>query len=157
MRGWIAKHGRGFLPADEETERAHGRVEVGECIPVRFLRVRDITAHRRYWLLMTVCAKNCERIEVAHGVFMEIKTKENVHTAMKLCTGYYDELCDAENRPVARIPKSTNFDEMTADEWAEYWPRVCDVVQEQVLPGVSLPEVQLELFKLMGMASSNAS
>lgn len=153
---WLAAHGRGFLPADERAEKFRNRFEPGEVLPFRPVRVRDITAHRRYWKLMDLCAQNCERIEIAPGAWMEVKTKEDVHTAIKLCTGHYTEIFDAENTPIARVPKTTNFEEMTAEEWEEYWPRVLDAVQTRIIPGIRLSDVVLQLHKCMGWASSNA-
>jgi len=153
MRGYLAKHGRGFLPADEDVEAVHRRLDIGECAYVKFIRVRDPVSHRRYWKLMTVCAQNCERIEIDPGQWMPVRSKEDVHTAIKLCTGFYDPIFDAGGAVIAKIPKSTGFESMTEDEWREYWPRILDVVQEKVMPGVEIPEVELELMKLMGMAA----
>lgn len=153
MKGYLAKMGRGFLPSGEDAVRAHARLDDGECVQVKFLRVRDISMHRRYWGLMELCANNCERIEIRPGMDMDVHSKDDVHTAVKLCTGLYNTIFDNDRRPVAMIPKSTSFDEMTADEWAEYWPRVLDVVQEKVLPGVQIPAVETEILKCMGMAA----
>lgn len=73
--------------------------------------------------------------------------------AIKLCTDLYISIFDADGVVVANIPKSTSFDEMTADEWLEYWPRVLDVVQQRILPGVKLSAVALEIEKCMGVAA----
>ena len=154
MKLWIAKHGRGFLPACDESEKLHRRMEVGECAHIKVIRVRDIVAHRRYWKLMEMCADNCERIEIKRGVFMAVRCKEDVHTAIKLCTGHYDAIFDADGREVACVPRPTSFEDMTADEWNEYWPRVLQVVGDQVLPGVSLPSVETEIMRCMGWASA---
>jgi hypothetical protein len=128
-------------------------MEIGEAALFRPMRVRDLKAHRRYWKLMEMCANNCERIEIRPNVWMQVNSKDDVHAAIKLCTGYCDAIFDADQRPVAFLPKSTSFDEMTADEWLAYWPRVLDVVQHQVLPGVQIDSVELEILKCMGMAA----
>ena len=153
MKGYLAKHSSGFLPADEDMEAAHRRLDIGECAYVKFIRVRDPVAHRRYWKLMTVCAENCERIELELGQWMTVRNKDDVHTAVKLCTGHFDPIFDAHGAVIAKLPKSTGFEAMTADEWAAYWPRVLDVVQEKVMPGVEIPEIEHEMLKLMGMAA----
>ena len=59
---------------------------------------------------------------------------------------------DRFNLPVYQVTKSTDFASMTKDEWDAYWPRVLDVIPERILPGVSIPEVRLEIEKCMGMA-----
>jgi hypothetical protein len=149
----LFKRGRGFLPAGEETERRHKSMDDGEFILCKLLGIRDPVKHRRYWKLMTVCAANCERIILPYNAVMFIHNKEDVHTAIKLCTGHCTTVFDIFNLPVFQIPKSTDFESMTSEEWDAYWPRVLDVVQEHIMPGVSIPSVQLELQRLMGMAA----
>lgn len=153
MKVEIYKRGKGFLPASEDAERVHSRMTQGEIAWVKVLRIRDPVSHRRYWQLMTMCADNCERIELPYGGVMKIHNKNDVHTAIKLCTGLCDTIFDANGAPAFQIPKSTDYENMTADEWAEYFPRVLDVIQQQVLPGVSIPEVELEIMKCMGIAA----
>lgn len=150
---WLAKKGRGWLPADEDAERIHRRMEEGEAAAFRPMRVRDPVAHRRYWGLMTLCANNCERIDLPQGGVLLVHNKDDVHTAMKLCTGHYTVIFDPQQRPIGYVPKSTNFEDMTADEWEAYWPRVLDVISEYILPGVEIPEVELEILKCMGQAA----
>jgi hypothetical protein len=41
---------------------------------------------------------------------------------------------------------------MTADEWLAYWPKVLDVVQERIIPGIKIAEVEYELQKCKGWA-----
>lgn len=152
MKIELYRRGQGFLPASEDAERVRNRMAQGEITWVKVLRVRDLVSHRRYWKLMTMCADNCESIDLPYGGVMKINNKDDVHTAIKLCTGLVDTIFDAFGKPAFQIPKSTNYEAMTADEWSEYWPRVLDVVQTQVLPGVSLPEMELEIQKCMGFA-----
>lgn len=153
MKIELYRRGQGFLPASEDAERVRNRMSPGEICWFKVLRVRDPVAHRRYWALVTLCAQNCERIELPYGAVMEIKHKNDVHTAIKLCTGHCDTIFDGLGKPAFQIPKSTNYENMTADEWSEWWPRVLDVVQERILPGVSMPEMNLEIMKCMGMAA----
>lgn len=152
ISGWLAKKGRGFIAADENFQKIHSVMADDECAYFKYVKVRDPAAFRRYWKLMTICAENCEQIVLDDGAVLAVKTKQDVHTAVKLCTGHYDTLFDTQNRPIARIVKSTSFEEMEAEEWDEYWPRVLDVVEERVLPGVSLSALQHEIRRCMGTA-----
>lgn len=146
------RRGQGWLPASDDALKVRDRMEQGEIGWFKPIRVRDLTAHRRYWKLLTMCAENCERIELPYGGFMQIHSKDDVHTAIKICTGHVTWLLDAFGKPAFAYPKSTDFENMTADEWAEYWPKVLDVVQERVMPGIQIPEVEYELQKCMGWA-----
>lgn len=152
MKVELFKAGRGFMPASDEAESVHKRMSPGELCWFKVLRIRDPVAHRRYWQLMTLCAQNCEQIEFPYGGVMKIHNKDDVHTAIKICTGLVDTILDSFGKPAFLIPKSTAYEEMTGDEWSEWWPRVLDVVAERILPGVSLPSVNHEIQKCMGWA-----
>lgn len=152
MKIEIYKRGQGFLPASEEAERVHSRMTQGEIAWVKVLRIRDPVSHRRYWQLMTMCADNCERIEMPYGGVMTINNKNDVHTAIKLCTGLVDTIFDSFGKPAFQIPKSTDYEAMTADDWSEYWPKVLQVIQDTILPGVSIPAMEIEIQKCMGWA-----
>ena len=102
---------------------------------------------------MELCAQNCERIELPYGGVMLVHAKDDVHTAIKFFTGHCDWILDTNGKPVFAIPKSTDFESMDAEDWAEYWPKVTQTVQEHVLPGVRMPAVELELLKCMGLAA----
>lgn len=153
LRIELYKRGRGFLPASDEAEAVHKRMTQGEIAWFKPVRVRDPVAFRRYWATMTLCAQNCERIDLPYGGVMLVKSKEDVHTAIKLCTGLCDTIFDAFGKPVYQVAKSTSFEEMTADEWEEYWPKVVQEVVDRVLPGVEWPEMELEIQKCMRIAA----
>lgn len=150
---WFAKHGRGFLPGNEAADKIHRRLEVGEMVGLKEVKVRDAISFRRYWKLMDMCADNCEQIRLPYGGIMLVKSRYDVHIAVKLCTGYCDTIFDAFGKPAFQIPKSTDFDEMTQQEWEEYWPRINDAIAEVILPGVSLRSVETEIMKCMGWAA----
>lgn len=152
----IFAKGDGWMPADEASQKFRRKYEEGEVITVTHVRIRDPVAHRRYWKLMTMCAENCEQIEIRRGAIVEIRNKDDMHTAVKLCLGYTKKIFDDMGAIVAEIPLSTAFEEMSTIEWDEYYPRVLDVVAEKVLPGIEIPEIEFELMKLMGLAGGNA-
>ena len=158
MKGYyFARVNDALISTDEESLRVIRRMEPGECQQFKRVAVRDTVAHRRYWALMSMIATHCERIEIdrlgKEPVYMPIFSKDNAHTAMKLCTGLYDTLPVGGTSYAVRVPKSTSFEEMTPDEWAAYWPRVMDVVMEKVFPEIEIPEVQTELMKCMALAA----
>ena len=108
---------------------------------------RSTAWHRRYWLLMSMLGTHCERVEIAPGVFMEIKSRDDAHTAMKYITGHYDSYALGDG-VILRLLKSTAFDKMDADEWALYWPKVLDAVHQKFLDGVDITEVEQEIARL---------
>jgi hypothetical protein len=157
LRIWLARHQDSLIATDEESLRVIRRLGPGECQCFNRVAVRDPVAHRRYWGLMTMIAHHVDRIEIDRirkdPVYIPIFTKDNAHTAMKLCTGHYDTLPVGGTAYAVRVPRSTNFEDMSPDEWAAYWPRVMDVVEHKVFPEVEIPEVQTEMLKCMGWAA----
>lgn len=154
MRMEIYKLGQGFLPSGEDAEKVHRRMDPGELIWVEICRIRDIVMHRRYWKLMTLCADNCERIVCDDGAVIPIRDKDDMHVAMKLLTGHCEYVFDAvSGRPLLAIPMRTNFEELDADQWLEYWQKVTVAVTTKVLPGVRGEFPGLEILRCAGLAS----
>ncbi len=157
MKIWLARQHNSLIATDEDGLRVIHRLGEGECQCFNRVTVRDPVAHRRYWGLMTMIGHHVDRIEIdrirKEPVYMPIFNKDNAHTAMKLCTGHYDTLPVGGTHYAVRVPKSTNFEDMSSDEWLAYFPRVMDVVCSKVFPEVEIPEVQTEMLKCMGMAA----
>jgi hypothetical protein len=78
---------------------------------------------------------------------MKIFTKRHAHTAMKLCTGLYDPVPIEGSQFALRVPYSTNFEEMTQDEWLLYWPQVLEVCVEKVAPEIEAPEARDDMLR----------
>lgn len=145
---WFARgHGDTLIPTDEDGVKAIQRLADGECKAFRPIGVRDPQSHRRYWAMMTETAKNVKRIEIdrvdGKPVYMRLfGDKSRAHSAMKLCTGLFDTLPVGGTDYEIRVPRSTNFEEMTPEEWVAYWPKVLDVLLEKVAPEIELPEAR---------------
>jgi hypothetical protein len=143
---WFVRQGAGLFGTDEDSRKVIERLDDGECQAFKRIGVRDPVMHRRYWALCTLIAKNVRRIEIdrlgGQPVYMPIFTKENAHTAMKLCTGLYDTLPVGGSDYCVRVPHSTSFTEMTPDEWLLYWPEVLEVFVEKVSPEIEIPEAR---------------
>jgi hypothetical protein len=143
---WFARVNNALIATDDDSRKVIERMAVGECKAFRPIGVRDSVSHRRYWVMMTETAKNVRRIEIqrvyGQPVYMPIFDKHHAHTAMKFCTGLFDVL-PVEGADLAiRVPHSTNFDEMSPEEWHDYWPKVLDVLLEKVAPEIQIPEAR---------------
>ncbi len=80
--------------------------------------------------------------------FMPIASAEDLHTAIKLVTGHCHTHAVTGSRYILRIPKSTDFESMTADEWAEYYPKVLTAIHERALPQIEAADVEEDLARL---------
>jgi hypothetical protein len=147
MRTWITKTLSGWIAADGESQRVLNKFPLGTTIEadVKTRQSRSGPWHRRYWLLMSRLAENVDRIDIrdlhdtdGEPMMYPVHCAEDVHTALKYITGHCHKHVfeTPAGRLTHRVPKPTNFDEMTPDEWAAYWPRVLDAVHQRVLPSV---------------------
>lgn len=148
MEAWVTRTLAGLVAADDDTRKLIERHQVGTTFPVDIPSrlTRSGAWHRRYWVLCSMLSQNLEQVEVEPGVVLPIRTKDDVHVAMKYATGLYDSY--ALKGGVVRVVKSTAFDRMTPDEWAAYWPRVLDAVHAKFLPGIELASVEDEIARL---------
>ena len=145
---WFTRTLTGCAPADADCEAALKRYPLGSTFPMDIAtrKTRSSKWNARYHVLCTLIAHHVERIEVEPGGFMEIHGKDDVHTAFKYMVGLYDSIVTRGG--IIRIVKSTAFDEMNADEFAEYWRKVMDVVHQKILPGVDSGTIENEIATL---------
>lgn len=148
MEIWVQKTAAGLQPADEDARRAFDKHAVGSTFPIDIaMRItRSGAWHKRYWVLMQILGANLDHVEVEPGLVLPIRNKDDAHIAMKYATGLFDSFVVPGN--VIRIVKSTAFESMTADEWADYWKRVLDAVHQKFLPGVTIASVENEIAML---------
>jgi hypothetical protein len=148
---YFARAGDFLVSTDEESLRLIRKLGEGEAVAFKPLRTRSVLWHRRYWALMTQVSVHIETINISLGrepVLMPVTCAEDLHTAIKLITGYCTTQHIAGTGYVLRIPRSTSFAEMTADEWSQYYPKVLDAIHERALPQIEIPEVANELARL---------
>jgi hypothetical protein len=148
---WFARRGESLIATDDDSRKVIERLDEAECQCFKRIGVRDPVAHRRYWALMSDLPKKVRRIEIdrlgGQPVYMPIFNKGNAHTAMKLCTGLYDTLPLGGSDYCVRVPHSTGFESMTADEWLLYWPEVLEVCVEKVAPAIEIPEARDDMLR----------
>ena len=140
MKLWFEKTLTGLKPHDDEARQALSHIKVGTVFETDIVTKahRSRAWHRRYWLLMSMLADNVGEVDLGHGAMMAIHDAEDMHTAVKLLTGHCHTYTTEVNGQVhiVRIPKTTNFREMTPEQWSKYWLKVLDAVHQNVLPNV---------------------
>jgi hypothetical protein len=148
MEAYVTRTLAGLVPADDDTRKLIERHKVGTTFPVDIPSrlTRSGAWHRKYWVLMSMLGSHCESVEVEPGLVLPIRNKDEAHVAMKYATGLFDTY--ALPGGVVRLIKSTAFERMTPDEWAEYWPRVLDAVHAKFLPSISLRSVEEEVARM---------
>lgn len=148
---WYARRGMTLIPTDATSTSVISRLGEGECRAFKPIGVRDPVMHRRYWALCGSLPKKVGRIEIdrvdGKPVYMPIRSKEDAHTAFKLCTGLFDRLPVEGTDYAIRVPHSTNFEAMTPDEWLPYWHSVLEVCVERVAPEIEAPEARDDMLR----------
>jgi hypothetical protein len=115
----LAKHGRGFLPADERAEQLHAGMGLGEVLLFKVLRVRSLQWHRKYFAI-------CREIGLNQD---PQRTEGSIDNELRVLAGHYDVL-HVKGYEV-RVPKRIAFDQMSADEWKELWPSLEQAIRER--------------------------
>lgn len=118
VKAMIAKHGKGFLPADERGELLHKRMEVGECAVVKVVRPRSLPWHKKYF---GICRTIGEQQEPE-------RDEDSIDHEIRILAGHYTKFYvgGVECRQAKRIA----FDQLTADEWAKLWPSLEKAIVE---------------------------
>ena len=84
-----------------------------------------------------------------NGQWVEFNSTDAVHMTLKGLAGLYDAMIVLPDGTKALLIRSIAFDKMTADEWAQAWPRLIDVVHQKILPGIGREVVENEIARLL--------
>lgn len=118
MNGWLAKQGRGFIAADDETARVHARMSDGECARVKLIRPRSVQWNRMYFGICRAIGNNQD----------PPRTEDSIDHELRIRAGHFDVFkVDGHDYGMA---KRIAFDQMTADEWSELWPSLEQAIRE---------------------------
>jgi hypothetical protein len=132
----------GWTEADDASKQTAKRFNVGEIYRAAIVKPRSHKSLARYWLLVEMILDNTDLF----------KSKEQLHLYLKLRAGHCTPITAKSSGEVFWIPDSIDYDTLSEDEFAEIWKRVTQVVCEDIIPGLQLPELELEIQKLMGLA-----
>ncbi len=133
----------GFTPADDMSVEKAKRFKVGETYRAEVVRPRSQKTLGRYWVL-------CEMIRDNTELF---RSKEQVSDYLKIRTGHSTSIVAQKTGEIFHVANSIDFDSLDEPEFQELWSRVCDVVTEDILPGITRREVEYEIQKIVGLAA----
>lgn len=118
MKGWFAKKGRGFLPADADTALAHARMAEGECALFEMIQPRSVQWHRMYFGICREIGQNQDPVRDESSIDHELRVR----------AGHYDVIWVDGHE--CRVPKRIAFAKLTAREWEELWPSLDLAIRE---------------------------
>jgi hypothetical protein len=118
VKGWLAKKGRGFLPADEESARMHVKLKDAECIQVEIVQPRSVPWHRMYFGICRTIGQNQD----------PQRDEGSIDNELRVRAGHFDVIW-VDGHEV-RVPKRIAFARLSGDEWAELWPSLELAIRE---------------------------
>lgn len=133
----------GFAPADDMSVETAKRFKVGDTYRGEIVKPRSRKTLGRYWVLCEMIMNNSEMF----------RSKEQVSDYLKIRTGHSTSIVAQKTGEIFHVANSIDFDSMDEAEFAELWQRVCDVVVEDILPGITQHEIEYEIQKLVGIAA----
>ena len=98
---------------------------------------RNLAHHQKYWVLVNFCAE--------HSAY----TPEQVHDIFKLRTGL-TTMSQLTDGTIVQHPGSIAWAKMDQTAFSEFYDRVVQVVITDILPGVTVKQVEQELRELVG-------
>lgn len=133
----------GFSPADDMSVETAKRFKVGETYKGEIVRPRSRKTLGRYWVLCQMILDNTEMF----------RSKEQVSDYLKIRTGHSTTITAKSTGEMFHVANSIDFDTLDEAQFAELWQRVCDVVVQDILPGITQAEIELEMQKIIGIAA----
>lgn len=118
MKILLAKHGRGFLAAEEEAEKLHREMGAGEVMMLEVIRIRSLPWHRMYFGI-------CREIGLNQD---PQRDEDSIDYELRIRAGHYDVMF-VDNFEV-RTPKRIAFKKLTADQWEKLWPSLELAIRE---------------------------
>ncbi len=118
MKLWLAKHGRGFIPTDDESSAVHAKMGAGECAEFEIVRPRSLQWHKMYYGICREIGKNQD----------PPRDESSIDNELRIRAGHFDVLLiDGHD---CRVPKRIAFARLTADEWSNLWPSLELAIRE---------------------------
>lgn len=142
-RMYLRKTLNGFSPADDMSVETAKKFKVGEQYRAEIVKPRSRKTLGRYWVLCQMILDNTELF----------RSKEQVSDYLKIRTGHSTSIVAQKTGEIFHVANSIDFDSMCEAEFAELWRRVCDVVVEDILPGITQNEIEYEIQKIVGLAA----
>lgn len=137
----MQKHLGSLRPVDSAGEEELQHLKGGPVM-VEIKQPRNANHHRLYWALINIVWQNQERYPTTYAL----------HSAIKIAAGIRTEI-ELPNGIKGYIPGSIAFHKMNQMEFSKFYDRVCDLVAEHFLVGVTSEELKREVSAMIGVAA----
>lgn len=141
MKILMQKHLGSLRPVDSAGEEELQHLKGGPVM-VEIKQPRNANHHRLYWALINIVWRNQERYPTTYALHSAIKIAAGIRTEIELPGGIK-----------GYIPGSIAFHKMKQMEFSQFYDRVCDLVAEHFLVGVTSEELKREVSAMIGVAA----
>lgn len=125
----MVRRGDALIPADDAA-KIFGRIKDGQKVGVKINRRRSVPQNSRYWKILDCVIQATGRW----------RTPEELHLALKVATSNVDVVRLVDGRLI-KVPGSTSFEEMSADEFQTYSEAAFRVIEDEILDGMGIDEL----------------
>lgn len=142
MKLLMQKNLGALRPVDEAGEQALQKIKNGAVLMIEAKQPRNGSHHKLYFALVNIVFQNQEIYE----------TPEQLHNALKIAAGIYEPLT-MPNGTVHKIPGSIAFNRMDQVAFSAFYDKVCDLIAEHFIPGISSEDLKREVESMIGAST----
>ena len=122
-----------LVPITPHATKEVSKIAEGDHIVVTINRGRSARQNALYWKILTLVAEGCG-----------IDSPDLLHNQVKEALGYFDIMETLSGNRVI-VLRSTSFDDMTPEEFKEYFDRAIEVLIRDLLPHMTREDLAREL------------
>lgn len=132
----------GWVNADDASAELAKRFIFQEVYRAEIVKPRSLKSLGRYWVLVQMILDNSDMFS----------SKRQLHDYLKIRAGHCTHIVALSTGETYAVADSIDFDTIDEGEFQEVWRRITDVVIADILPGITLPEIEYEIQKITGLA-----
>ena len=142
----LRRHLGSLKPVNRDAYEFIEKIKPGQIVRGDLKRVRNPRQHALYWAAINLCFEHQERYA----------TRQQLHNAIKVAVGYYDEQPGPGGRTLT-VPKSIAFGNMPQDEWEAFFDKFIKLICEKIIPNTDDAELRAELESMVGIAAPSSA
>ncbi len=140
------KYMNGLRPADESATQYFAKIADRELVSVQVSRPRNLQFLKKYWVLVSKVWDNLKdnKIVIAGIEQVRYPNTDALDGAIKISVGLRTRV-QLPTGEIGFIPGSIAFHNMTEFEFSDFYDKVCDLIAEHFIPGVSVEALKEEI------------
>jgi len=130
-----------LAPSDENSKTILRSIQDGETVHAKIHRPRSAKHHRLAFSLLNLCFEHWGRDKFS--------SFEVMYDYIKFKTGHFD-LYDMPNGKTVIKFRSLAWEKMDQTSFRQWWDKLMDLVQQEIIPGVARDDFEAEVYAMIG-------